>query len=146
MIEVEINNTRLFLSAQLELHKIEFAEKDDNRHLEAMNSFNKAIIILDKLFKVSNGTYKELKETRKELMKTKQQLEESLRLSNINNDSRYFTIKGVKYELTGNVTTPGGKLMHHIKNTVTNDYKRDDNGDVIPVSDVDLKKILASIK
>ena len=139
MIEVEINNTRLFLSAQLELHKIEFAEKDDNRHLEAMNSFNKAIIILDKLFKVSNGTYKEL-------MKTKRELDESLRLSNINNDSRYFTIKGVKYELTGNVTTPGGKLMHHIKNTVTNDYKRDDEGNVIPVSDVDLQKILASIK
>jgi hypothetical protein len=139
MIEVEINNTRLFLSAQLELHKIEFAEKDDNRHLEAMNSFNKAIIILDKLVKVSTENYKEL-------MKTKRELYESLRLSNINNDSRYFTIKGVKYELTGNVTTPGGKLMHHIKNTVTNDYKRDDNGDVIPVSDVDLQKILASIK
>ena len=139
MIEVEINNTRLFLSAQLELHKIEFAEKDDNRHLEAMNSFNKAIIILDKLFKVSTENYKEL-------MKTKAELDESLRLSNINNDSRYFTIKGVKYELTGNVTTPGGKLMHHIKNTVTNDYKRDDEGNVIPVSDVDLKKILASIK
>jgi len=139
MIEVEINNTRLFLSAQLELHKIEFSEKDDNRHLEAMNSFNKAIIILDKLVKVSTENYKEL-------MKTKQELEESLRLSNINNDSRYFTIKGVKYELTGNVTTTGGKLMHHIKNTVTNDYKRDDNGDVIPVSDVDLQKILASIK
>ena len=139
MIEVEINNTRLFLSAQLELHKIEFAEKDDNRHLEAMNSFNKAIIILDKLVKVSTGTYKEL-------MKTKQELEESLRLSEINNNSRFFTIKGVKYELTGNVTTPGGKLMHHIKNTVTNDYKRDDEGNVIPVSDVDLKKILASIK
>ena len=139
MIEVEINNTRLFLSAQLELHKIEFAEKDDNRHLEAMNSFNKAIIILDKLFKVSTENYKEL-------MKTKAELDESLRLSNINNDSRYFTIKGVKYELTGNVTTPGGKLMHHIKNTVTNDYKRDDDGNVIPVSDVDLKKILASIK
>ena len=139
MIEIEINNTRLFLSAQLELHKIEFSEKDDNRHLEAMNSFNKAIIILDKLVKVSTENYKEL-------MKTKQELEESLRLSNINNDSRYFTIKGVKYELTGNVTTTGGKLMHHVKNTVTNDYKRDDNGDVIPVSDVDLQKILASIK
>ena len=139
MIEVEINNTRLFLSAQLELHKIEFAEKDDNRHLEAMNSFNKAIIILDKLVKVSTENYKEL-------MKTKRELEESLRLSNINNDSRYFTIKGVKYELTGNVTTPGGKLMHHIKNTVTNDYKRDDEGNVIPVSDVDLQKILASVK
>jgi len=139
MIEIEINNTRLFLSAQLELHKIEFSEKDDNRHLEAMNSFNKAIIILDKLVKVSTENYKEL-------MKTKQQLDESLRLSNINNDSRYFTIKGVKYELTGNVTTTGGKLMHHVKNTVTNDYKRDDNGDVIPVSDVDLQKILASIK
>jgi len=146
MIEIEINNTRLFLSAQLELHKIEFAEFDDNRHLEAMNSFNKAIIILDKLVKVSTGTYKELKETREELMKTKQELEESLRLSKINNDSRYFTIKGIKYEITGNVTTTGGKLMHHVKNTVTNDYKRDDNGDVIPVSDVDLQKILASIK
>lgn len=139
MIEVEINNTRLFLSAQLELHKIEFSEKDDNRHLEAMNSFNKSIIILDKLVKVSTENYKEL-------MKTKRELEESLRLSKINNDSRYFTIKGVKYEITGNVTTTGGKLMHHIKNTVTNDYKRDDNGDVIPVSDVDLQKILASIK
>ena len=139
MIEVEINNTRLFLSAQLELHKIEFAEKDDNKHLEAMNSFNKAIIILDKLVKVSTENYKEL-------MKTKRELEESLRLSKINNDSRYFTIKGIKYEITGNVTTTGGKLMHHVKNTVTNDYKRDDNGDVIPVSDVDLQKILASIK
>ena len=146
MIEVEINNTRLFLSAQLELHKIEFAEKDDNRHLEAMNSFNKAIIILDKLFKVSNGTYKELKETREELMKTKQQLEESLRLSKINNDSRYFTIKGVKYEITGNEETKGGKLMHHVLNTETGTYKRDDKGNIIPVSDVRLKEILASIK
>ena len=36
--------------------------------------------------------------------------------------------------------------MHHIKNTVTNDYKRDDEGNVIPVSDVDLKKILDNIK
>ena len=146
MIEVEINNTRLFLSAQLELHKIEFAEKDDNRHLEAMNSFNKAIIILDKLFKVSNGTYKELKQTREELMKTKQQLEESLRLSNINNDSRYFTIKGIKYEITGNEETKGGKLMHHVLNTETGTYKRDDKGNIIPVSDVRLKEILASIK
>ena len=146
MIEIEINNTRLFLSAQLELHKIEFAEKDDNRHLEAMNSFNKSIIILDKLFKVSNGTYKELKETRKELMKTKAELEESLRLSNINNDSRYFTIKGVKYEITGNEETKGGKLMHHVLNTETGTYKRDDKGNIIPVSDVRLKEILASIK
>ena len=139
MIEVEINNTRLFLSAQLELHKIEFSEKDDNRHLEAMNSFNKAIIILDKLVKVSTENYKEL-------MKTKQQLDESLRLSNINNDSRYFTIKGVKYEITGNEETKGGKLMHHVLNTETGTYKRDDKGNIIPVSDVKLKEILASIK
>ena len=139
MIEVEINNTRLFLSAQLELHKIEFAEKDDNRHLEAMNSFNKAIIILDRLVKVSTENYKEL-------MKTKAELEESLRLSKINNDSRYFTIKGVKYEITGNEETKGGKLMHHVLNTETGTYKRDDKGNIIPVSDVKLKEILASIK
>ena len=139
MIETKINNTVNFINAQLELYKIEFAETSDNKYLEVMNRMNDTLKLIKDLTNAYKGTCKEL-------MKTKRELEESLRLSNINNDSRYFTIKGVKYELTGNVTTPGGKLMHHIKNTVTNDYKRDDNGDIIPVSDVDLKKILASIK
>ena len=139
MIETKINNTVNFINAQLELYKIEFAETSDNKYLEVMNKMNDTLKLIKDLTNAYKGTCTEL-------MKTKRELEESLRLSNINNDSRYFTIKGVKYELTGNVTTPGGKLMHHIKNTVTNDYKRDDNGDVIPVSDVDLKKILASIK
>jgi len=139
MIETKINNTVNFINAQLELYKIEFAETSDNKYLEVMNKMNETLKLIKDLTNAYKGTCKEL-------MKTKAELEESLRLSNINNDSRFFTIKGVKYELTGNVTTPGGKLMHHIKNTVTNDYKRDDNGDVIPVSDVDLKKILASIK
>ena len=139
MIETKINNTVNFINAQLELYKIEFAETSDNKYLEVMNKMNDTLKLIKDLTNAYKGTCKEL-------MKTKAELEESLRLSNINNDSRYFTIKGVKYELTGNVTTPGGKLMHHIKNTVTNDYKRDDEGNVIPVSDVDLKKILASIK
>ena len=139
MVETKINNTVNFINAQLELYKIEFAETSDNKYLEVMNKMNDTLKLIKDLTNAYKGTCKEL-------MKTKQELEESLRLSNINNDSRYFTIKGVKYELTGNVTTPGGKLMHHIKNTVTNDYKRDDDGNVIPVSDVDLKKILASIK
>ena len=139
MIETKINNTVNFINAQLELYKIEFAETSDNKYLEVMNKMNDTLKLIKDLTNAYKGTCTEL-------MKTKRELEESLRLSNINNDSRYFTIKGVKYELTGNVTTPGGKLMHHIKNTVTNDYKRDDEGNVIPVSDVDLKKILASIK
>ena len=139
MVETKINNTVNFINAQLELYKIEFAETSDNKYLEVMNKMNDTLNLIKDLTTVH-------KKTCKELMKTKQELEESLRLSNINNDSRYFTIKGVKYEITGNVTTTGGKLMHHVKNTVTNKYKRDDNGDVIPVSDVDLQKILASIK
>jgi len=139
MVETKINNTVNFINAQLELYKIEFAETSDNKYLEVMNKMNDTLKLIKDLTNAYKGTCTEL-------MKTKRELEESLRLSNINNDSRYFTIKGVKYELTGNVTTPGGKLMHHIKNTVTNDYKRDDDGNVIPVSDVDLKKILASIK
>ena len=139
MVETKINNTVNFINAQLELYKIEFAETSDNKYLEVMNKMNDTLNLIKDLTTVH-------KKTCKELMKTKQELEESLRLSNINNDSRFFTIKGVKYELTGNVTTTGGKLMHHIKNTVTNDYKRDDEGNVIPVSDVDLQKILASIK
>jgi len=139
MVETKINNTVNFINAQLELYKIEFAETSDNKYLEVMNKMNDTLNLIKDLTTVH-------KKTCKELMKTKAELEESLRLSKINNDSRYFTIKGVKYEITGNVTTTGGKLMHHIKNTVTNDYKRDDNGDVIPVSDVDLQKILASIK
>ena len=139
MIETKINNTVNFINAQLELYKIEFAETSDNKYLEVMNKMNDTLKLIKDLTNAYKGTCTEL-------MKTKRELEESLRLSNINNDSRYFTIKGVKYEITGNVTTTGGKLMHHIKNTVTNDYKRDDNGDVIPVSDVDLQKILASIK
>tara|TARA_R110000772_G_C13293860_1_gene438256 strand:+ start:665 stop:1084 length:420 start_codon:yes stop_codon:yes gene_type:complete len=139
MIETKINNTVNFINAQLELYKIEFAETSDNKYLEVMNKMNDTLKLIKDLTNAYKGTCKEL-------MKTKRELEESLRLSNINNDSRYFTIKGVKYELTGNVTTPGGKLMHHIKNTVTNDYKRDDEGNVIPVSDVDLKKILDNIK
>ena len=139
MVETKINNTVNFINAQLELYKIEFAETSDNKYLEVMNKMNDTLNLIKDLTTVH-------KKTCKELMKTKAELEESLRLSKINNDSRYFTIKGVKYEITGNVTTTGGKLMHHVKNTVTNDYKRDDNGDVIPVSDVDLQKILASIK
>tara|TARA_R110001606_G_scaffold364266_1_gene518640 strand:+ start:2853 stop:3272 length:420 start_codon:yes stop_codon:yes gene_type:complete len=139
MIETKINNTVNFINAQLELYKIEFAETSDNKYLEVMNKMNDTLKLIKDLTNAYKGTCTEL-------MKTKRELEESLRLSNINNDSRYFTIKGVKYELTGNVTTPGGKLMHHIKNTVTNDYKRDDEGNVIPVSDVDLKKILDNIK
>ena len=139
MVETKINNTVNFINAQLELYKIEFAETSDNKYLEVMNKMNDTLNLIKDLTTVH-------KKTCKELMKTKAELEESLRLSKINNDSRYFTIKGVKYEITGNITTTGGKLMHHVKNTVTNDYKRDDNGDVIPVSDVDLQKILASIK
>jgi len=139
MVETKINNTVNFINAQLELYKIEFAETSDNKYLEVMNKMNDTLKLIKDLTNAYKGTCTEL-------MKTNRELEESLRLSNINNDSRYFTIKGVKYELTGNVTTPGGKLMHHIKNTVTNDYKRDDEGNVIPVSDVKLKEILASIK
>jgi len=36
--------------------------------------------------------------------------------------------------------------MHHVLNTETGTYKRDDKGNIIPVSDVRLKEILASIK
>ena len=139
MIETKINNTVNFINAQLELYKIEFAETSDNKYLEVMNKMNETLKLIKDLTNAYKGTCKEL-------MKTKAELEESLRLSNINNDSRFFTIKGVKYELTGNVTTPGGKLMHHVLNTETGTYKRDDEGNIIPVSDVKLKEILASIK
>ena len=139
MVETKINNTVNFINAQLELYKIEFAETSDNKYLEVMNKMNDTLNLIKDLTNV-------YKSNCKELMKTKRELEESLRLSKIHNDSRYFTIKGVKYEITGNDTTPGGKLMHHVLNTETGTYKRDDKGNIIPVSDVDLKKILASIK
>jgi len=69
-------------------------------------------------------------------------------LSEKHNELRFFTVNGVLLELTGNDTTEDGHLMHHVKNVKTGKYKRRQTldgslGDIIPISDVDLKKLMS---
>lgn len=47
---------------------------------------------------------------------TAKQLKESLRLSKINSESLYFTIKGVRYMKVGTRRNDNGSYSHNIKN------------------------------
>ena len=69
-------------------------------------------------------------------------------LSEKHNALRFFTVRGVLMEITGNENSKeGGHLMHHVKNVKTGKYKRRETldgtlGSIIPLSDVKLKEIL----
>jgi len=114
MVEIEINLTISFLDAQLELHKIEFANGGGNSHLKVMNNFADASDLLKNMRTVLIGTTKEL-------MRTKRELEEVKKQSAINESESYFYAKGVKFILTGTRRSENGKSwVHDIKNTTNN--------------------------
>ena len=94
MVEIEINLTISFLDAQLELHKIEFANGGGNSHLKVMNNFADASDLIKNMRTVLIGTTKEL-------MRTKRELEEVKKQSAINESESYFYADGIKFQLTG---------------------------------------------